>query len=300
MNKWIIAGLIFCAILCSKVVYAESHLEHETTTEVESHAETAAHGDDDHSAAEPHTDAETHHEHEATTEVEPHAETAAHSDAESHPSETDHNTATPHAEAPVHADAEAHHEHETTTAADAHTDVAPHTSADNHQETETAAASETYEDNGLKASADKIVSIEYTLMLEDKSVQDTNVGKDPLNFVYGSNDIIPGLELALAGMKVGESKHVVVKSEDGYGPSDPEKFREIGKDKLPPDALVVGTPLQGQNASGKVVQAWVAEIKEDTVILNFNHRLAGQTLYFDVKVVDIKEMEETAQATNAH
>ncbi len=227
MNKWIVAGLIFCSILGSRFAYAESHHEHETTA---AEADAAAHGEVDHSAAESHTEA------------------------------------------------------------------AAHTSAFGHKET--AVSSETPEDNGLKVSADKIVSIEYTLMLEDKSVQDTNVGKDPLNFVYGSNDIIPGLELALAGMKVGESKHVVVKSDDGYGPSDPEKFREIGKDKLPPDALVVGTPLQGQNASGKVVQAWVAEVKEDTVILNFNHRLAGQTLYFDVKVVDVKEMEKTAADTH--
>ncbi|MCP5002901.1 MAG: peptidylprolyl isomerase, partial [Planctomycetes bacterium] len=145
--------------------------------------------------------------------------------------------------------------------------------------------------DGLRVSNDKVVSIEYTLKLADNTVQDSNVGKDPLRFVYGSNDVIPGLELALAGMRVGDSKHVVVKPEDGYGPSDPEKLREISKDKLPPDAMVVGSQIQGQNASGKVINAWISEIKEDTAILNFNHRLAGQTLYFDVKVVDIKEME---------
>ena len=157
--------------------------------------------------------------------------------------------------------------------------------------------SETPKDKELTVSDGKVVSIEYTLMLEDKSVTDSNVGSEPLNYVHGSQDIIPGLELALAGMKVGESKHVVVKPENGYGPVDQEKFLEISKDKIPPDALKVGTPLQGKNASGTIVNAWVAEVKDDKVILNFNHRLAGQTLYFDVKVVDIKEVDETDKTT---
>lgn len=230
--------------------------------------------------------------------------------AESHHEQGSHKTADPHVEKTLHAAEEEHTGEAAHTSADAHKEDAAGatgkereetvaaTESESHKENDETAPSETPSDNGLKVSDDKIVSIEYTLMLEDKSVQDSNVGKDPLNFVYGSNDIIPGLELALAGMKVGESKHVVVKADQGYGPIDPEKYREISKDKLPPDALIVGTPLQGQNASGKVVQAWVAEIKDDTVILNFNHRLAGQTLYFDVKVVDIKEMEETAKAAS--
>ncbi len=230
----------------------------------------------------------SHHEEAATKAAEAHTEETAHNAAESKTVDTATKEAEKHVDKTVHSTSSDDHK-ETATAT---------TESDSHKKEDETATSETTKDNGLTVSSDKIVSIEYTLMLEDKSVQDSNVGKEPLNFVYGSNDIIPGLELALAGMKVGESKHVVVKPDHGYGPIDPEKYREISKDKLPPDALKVGTPLQGQNASGKVVQAWVAEIKEDTVILNFNHRLAGQTLYFDVKVVDIKEMEETAKATN--
>ncbi|MDR4505675.1 MAG: FKBP-type peptidyl-prolyl cis-trans isomerase [Candidatus Scalindua sp.] len=231
--------------------------------------------------------AESHHEQESTKAAESHTEEAAHTAEEEHAGET------------VHTSADAHKEAAADTTEKEREKTAASKESESHKKDHETETSETPTDIGLTVSSDKIVSIEYTLMLEDKSVQDSNVGKDPLNFVYGSNDIIPGLELALDGMKVGESKHVVVEPEHGYGPIDHEKYREISKDKLPPDALVVGTPLQGQNASGKVVQAWVAEIKEDTVILNFNHRLAGQTLYFDVKVVDIKEMEERAKADSS-
>ncbi|GJQ60465.1 MAG: hypothetical protein D8M57_14395 [Candidatus Scalindua sp. AMX11] len=238
VKKWIATGSIFCALLGTTVVYAESHHEHEATNAAKAHLEEAAQP-----AADAHKEAAT------TMETEIGKAIAA-------------------------------------------------TESESHKKNDETTKLETPGDNELTVSSDKIISIEYTLMLEDKSVQDSNVGKDPLNFVYGSNDIIPGLETALAGMKVGESKHVVVTSDHGYGSIDPEKYREISKDKVPPDALKVGTPLQGQNASGKVVQAWVAEIKEDTVILNFNHRLAGQTLYFDVTVVGIKEMEKSAKATD--
>ncbi|MFQ5931320.1 MAG: peptidylprolyl isomerase, partial [Nitrospiraceae bacterium] len=133
------------------------------------------------------------------------------------------------------------------------------------------------------------VSIEYTLRLEDKGVVDTNVGSEPLTYVHGSDQIIPGLEKGLEGMKVGESKHVTVKPEEGYGPVNPEAFMEIEKEKVPPDALKVGAQLEGRDAQGRPVYARVVEVKEQTVVLDFNHPLAGQTLYFDIKILDIEK-----------
>ena len=132
------------------------------------------------------------------------------------------------------------------------------------------------------------VSIEYTLKLDDKNVFDTNVGADPLTFVHGSRQIVPGLEKALEGMKVGESKQVTVKPEEGYGLVHNEAFLELDKEKIPNDARQVGARVQGRTGDGKMVTARVAEIKDGTVVLDFNHPLAGKTLYFVVKVLNIQ------------
>ncbi len=141
----------------------------------------------------------------------------------------------------------------------------------------------------MTISKDKNVSIEYTLKLDDDSVVDTNVDADPLTFVFGAGQVIPGLEKALEGMKAGESKKVTVTAEDGYGESNPKALVEVEKDKIPEDALKVGAMLQGQSADGAAVYARVAEIKETAVVLDHNHPLAGKTLHFDVKVVDVSD-----------
>ncbi len=138
-------------------------------------------------------------------------------------------------------------------------------------------------------SKGKKVSIEYTLKLKDGTVVDTNVGKAPLTYIQGSGQIIPGLEKALEGMKVGESKHVVVPPEEAYGEVNKDAFLEVKKDRIPKEALRVGAYLQGRGPKGESVIARVSEIKKDTVVLDFNHPLAGKTLYFDVKILDIKD-----------
>jgi FKBP-type peptidyl-prolyl cis-trans isomerase SlyD len=124
--------------------------------------------------------------------------------------------------------------------------------------------------------------------LEDKSVFDTNVGAEPLTYVQGSRQIVPGLEKAMEGMKVGESKQVTVQPEEGYGTVRQEAFLEIEKDKLPPEAQQVGAQVQGRVESGQIVRARVVEVKDTTVRLDFNHPLAGKTLYFEVKVLNIQ------------
>lgn len=134
----------------------------------------------------------------------------------------------------------------------------------------------------------KAISMEYTLTLEDKKVLDTNVGAEPMNFTQGSHQIIPGLESALEGMKVGESKQVTVNPEEGYGPINPQAVQEVSIENIPPDARKVGVRLQGQDAQGRMVHPLVTEVKEQVVMLDFNHPLAGKKLFFDVKILDIQ------------
>jgi FKBP-type peptidyl-prolyl cis-trans isomerase SlyD len=140
----------------------------------------------------------------------------------------------------------------------------------------------------MSISEGKAVSMEYTLTLEDKKVLDTNVGGQPLNFTQGSHQIIPGLETALEGMKVGESKQVTVAPEQGYGPINPQAVQEVPIDKIPEEARKVGAQLQGKDAQGRMVHPRVTEVKEQVVMLDFNHPLAGKTLLFDVKILDIQ------------
>jgi FKBP-type peptidyl-prolyl cis-trans isomerase SlyD len=132
----------------------------------------------------------------------------------------------------------------------------------------------------------KVISLEYTLKLEDGEVVDTNVGGDPLTYTHGANQIIRGVESAVEGMELGQAKQAVVSPTEGYGEADPKSFAEVPKDRLPKE-IQVGTQLHGKDAGGREIRPIVSAIKDETVVLDFNHPLAGKTLYFDLKVVNI-------------
>jgi len=130
----------------------------------------------------------------------------------------------------------------------------------------------------LTVSDGKSISMEYTLTLENKEVLDTNVGGEPLTFTQGSHQIIPGLETALDGMKAGESKQVTIAPEQGYGEVNPQAIQEVPIDQIPPDARKVGVQLQGKDRQGQIVHPTVTEVKEQVVVLDFNHPLAVAVL----------------------
>ncbi|MBX3325060.1 MAG: peptidylprolyl isomerase [Nitrospira sp.] len=135
----------------------------------------------------------------------------------------------------------------------------------------------------------KQVTLEYTLKLDDQSVVDTNVGGEPLKLTQGNHEVIPGLEKALEGMAVGEKKKVTVAPTEAYGTVDPKAFQEVDRKMVPADAQKVGTQLEGKTNDGKTVYPRISEVKNDTVVLDFNHPLAGKTLHFDVKVLDVAQ-----------
>jgi len=133
-----------------------------------------------------------------------------------------------------------------------------------------------------------VVSLQYTLSGEDGKTIESNKGKDPLKYTQGSHQIVPGLEKGLAGMKVGEERRVKVKPEEGYGPVDPKGFQEFPKEKIPSEGLKVGAVLMAKGPQGQQVPVRVHEIKEKSVVLDLNHPMAGKTLVFDVKVLDVQ------------
>ena len=132
------------------------------------------------------------------------------------------------------------------------------------------------------------VAIEYTLTLEDDQVVDTNVGGQPLQYTQGAGHIIPGLENALTGKKQGDSLTVTVGPEEGYGPVNAEAIIEVQKKQLPEQAQQVGMQVQGQTPEGQTVQAQVIELREEVAVLDFNHPLAGKTLQFAVKILEVQ------------
>ena len=131
------------------------------------------------------------------------------------------------------------------------------------------------------------VAMHYTLTVDGRVV-DSSVGKNPLTYVQGTGQIIPGLEEQMQGMKKGEKKQVTVKPDKGYGPIDPDAFQVVGKKSVPNWKNVkVGAVLTGKK-DGHSLQARVVAIDGDSFTLDLNHPLAGKVLQFDIQVVSVK------------
>ena len=139
-----------------------------------------------------------------------------------------------------------------------------------------------------------IVSLQYSLSGEDGKLIESNKGKDPLKYTHGSKQIIPGLEKELAGMKMGGEKRVKVKPEDAYGAVNSKAFQEVPKEQIPADGLKVGAILTAKGPQGQEIPVRIHEIKEKTVVLDLNHPMAGKTLLFDVKILDIQPAVATS------
>lgn len=134
-----------------------------------------------------------------------------------------------------------------------------------------------------------VVSMEYTLKI-DGEVIDSSEGQDPLEFLAGHSNIVSGLERELLGMKVGDSRDVVVPPRDGYGEYDEEAYLDVPSKQFPNDMKVEeGLELTVRDDSGQARYARIESVEGETVRLNFNHPLAGEELHFNVKVVNLRE-----------
>ena len=142
----------------------------------------------------------------------------------------------------------------------------------------------------------QIVSIEYQVKDGDKVI-DSNVGQEPLVFMYGKGQIIPGLEAGIKDMNVGEKADILVKAADAYGEYNPEATQEVPKEQFAGIDLQEGMTLYGQGADGQTVQVTVKEIKDDSVVVDFNHPLAGKDLMFTVTLNNVREATPEEAAT---
>ena len=135
-----------------------------------------------------------------------------------------------------------------------------------------------------------VVSLDYKLSLDNKEVIDYSEKDEPLEYLHGYKNIIPGLESQLTGMAIGDKKIVSVPPELGYGTRDPEGVTEYPRDTFPDSLnLEVGEPISMRDSDGESFQAYVTEIQPETVMLDFNHPLAGETLHFKVRIAGLRE-----------
>ena len=144
----------------------------------------------------------------------------------------------------------------------------------------------------LQVEDGQVISMDYTLHVDGELI-DTSNGHEPLEFLQGAGNIIPGLEQELYGMAIGDEKNVIVAPEDGYGILDPDAFFDVPRDQFPPEIpLEVGVELQVQDESGQPMMARIERVDDDSVRLDFNHPLAGKELHFDVKIVGMRAATE--------
>lgn len=146
------------------------------------------------------------------------------------------------------------------------------------------------EQEGLSVTDGLVVSLAYSLRLDDGEEIDSAGSEDPLVYLHGAQNIIPGLEQALTGMKIGDARDVTVEAKDAYGDMDPDAFELVGYDAFPPDfKLEEGMGLRMvDNSNGRQMEAFVSELQDEGVLLDLNHPLAGETLHFNVEVVGLR------------
>ena len=133
-----------------------------------------------------------------------------------------------------------------------------------------------------------VVKVHYTGKLANGEQFDSSIGKDPLEFTVGAGQMIAGFDAALPGMKVGDKKTINIAAKDGYGEIDETAIIEFPKENVPADMkMEIGQQLTLSNEQGQPFPVVVKEVKDDIVILDANHFLAGKELVFDIELVEI-------------
>jgi FKBP-type peptidyl-prolyl cis-trans isomerase 2 len=139
------------------------------------------------------------------------------------------------------------------------------------------------------------VKVNYTGKLADGQVFDSSEGKEPIEFTLGQGQLIPGFEKGLIDMKLNEKKTITIAKEEAYGEVNNDLIQEVKKTELPQDmAPEVGMGLVSKSPDGQEMNLMVVEVREESIVIDGNHPLAGKELIFDLEVLEIKDAEITA------
>ena len=132
------------------------------------------------------------------------------------------------------------------------------------------------------------VKVHYHGTLKSGEIFDSSNGREPLEFTVGSGQVIKGFDEGVKGMKVGDKKKVEIGVDDAYGEKSQDMIIEFPKEQFPSDmSPEVGQQLMMSNGSGQSFPVSIIEVREESVILDANHPLAGQDLIFDIELVEI-------------
>lgn len=145
----------------------------------------------------------------------------------------------------------------------------------------------------MKIADNCVVSIHYTLTDNDGNVIDSSSGRDPLKYLHGAGNIIPGLERELVDCQAGEEKNVVVQPADGYGEVNDELIQKLPKDMFSGiDKIEIGMEFRAQGPGGQEQPVVVKKVEDDGITIDANHALAGVVLNFAVSVENVREATE--------
>jgi FKBP-type peptidyl-prolyl cis-trans isomerase SlyD len=144
----------------------------------------------------------------------------------------------------------------------------------------------------LNIAKDKMVSIHYTLKDAEGNLIDSSVGHEPLEYLHGNGNLIPGLESQLEGKAAGEKFTAAVEAKDAYGEYDEHMVVEVPRSQFDADAPIeVGMKFQADTQGGPMIVR-VTKVTDDTITVDGNHELAGKKLFFDVEVVNVRDATE--------
>lgn len=139
-----------------------------------------------------------------------------------------------------------------------------------------------------QAKSGDTVKIHYAGTLDDGTEFDSSAGREPLEFALGGGQVIPGFDNAVDGMTVGESKTVTIPAEEAYGERHDQLIQQVPKTSLPEDMKPeVGMQLQSQSPDGQMMNLVVTEVEDESITVDANHPLAGQTLTFALELVEV-------------
>ena len=137
------------------------------------------------------------------------------------------------------------------------------------------------------------VSFHYTLTDDEGQQLDSSAGKEPLAYLHGAGNIIPGLEKAMTGKSVGDSMTVAVNAAEGYGEVQSELIQEVPREAFQGvDSIEIGMQFEAQTGQGGSVPVTVTEVSDEVVTVDGNHPLAGKNLNFDVTIEEIRDATE--------
>lgn len=141
----------------------------------------------------------------------------------------------------------------------------------------------------MSITKNSVASFHYTLKDDDGNTIDSSQGQEPLPYLHGAGNIVPGLERELEGKIIGDKLSVTVKPADGYGEFDNALVQELPKDMFGGvDDIQAGMDFHAQTEHGQQVVT-VINVEDDTVTIDGNHPLAGKNLHFDIEITDIRE-----------